>query len=254
MVCVTISLVFNALEHDSWTPPPPPEHEMGESPLPPGFSWKTLPRQYPVASMIPLPAGPPASIPTIQYQFEKETPVERFKREKRLATIKNSFKHSWNGYKKNAWLQDEVRPLSGGYKNGFGGWGATLVDSLDTLWIMDMKKDFAMAVDALKYLDFTACSSQSISVFETTIRYVGGLLSAYDLSEERYPILLKKATELGDMLYASFDTPNGMVSVHTILMLLASGRGSVLNDAVRTAKSTVLIPTLASIRRSCVLC
>ncbi|KAH0065226.1 hypothetical protein KCU82_g19228, partial [Aureobasidium melanogenum] len=80
--------------------------------------------------MIPLPNGPPAQIPPIQHKFTQETPVERFKRQKRLAAVKNSFKHSWNGYKKNAWLQDEVRPLSGGYKNGFGGWGATLVDSL----------------------------------------------------------------------------------------------------------------------------
>lgn len=73
-----------------------------------------------------------------------------------------------------------------------------------------MKKEFEQAVDALKHLDFTMSPSQSISVFETTIRYVGGLLSAYDLSEERYPILLEKAIQLGDMLYASFDTPNNM--------------------------------------------
>ena len=33
-------------------------------------------------------------------------------------------------YRKYAWLQDEVRPLSGGVNNPFGGWAATLVDSL----------------------------------------------------------------------------------------------------------------------------
>lgn len=37
-------------------------------------------------------------------------------------------------------------------------------------------------------------------------RYLGGLLSAYDLSKEQ--VLLLKAIELGDMLYAGFDTPN----------------------------------------------
>ena len=160
--------------------------------------------------MIPLPTGAPSPIPRVQHSFPKESALQKFTRQKRLAAVKNSFKHSWKGYKRNAWLQDEVRPLSGGYKNGFGGWGATLVDSLDTLWIMDMKKDFLIAIDALKYLDFTISSSTSISVFETTIRYVGGLLSAYDLSGGDYPILLQKAIELGDMLYASFDTPNGM--------------------------------------------
>jgi mannosyl-oligosaccharide alpha-1,2-mannosidase len=207
LVCITLSVVFNVSEHASWTPPPPEHAPL----LPPDFSWKNLPRQWPVTPpMIQLPTGPPSHIPRIQHKPVKETPVEAFKRQKRLAAVKNSFKHSWDGYKKNAWLQDEVRPLAGGYKNGFGGWGATLIDSLDTLWIMDMKEDFVKAVDALNYLDFTTSSSNSISVFETTIRYVGGLLSAYDLSDEKYPILLNKATELGDMLYASFDTPNGM--------------------------------------------
>jgi mannosyl-oligosaccharide alpha-1,2-mannosidase len=210
LIIVTLSLVFNVLEQDSWTPPPPPPPKEAP-PLPPDFSWKTLPRQWPLnSSMIPLPNGPPAQIPTIQHKFGKESPVERYKRQKRLAAVKNSFKHSWNGYKKNAWLQDEVRPLSGGYKNGFGGWGATLVDTLDTLWIMGMKTEFEVAVEALKYLDFNTSPSPTISVFETTIRYVGGLLSAYDLSDEKYPILLEKAIELGDMLYASFDTKNSM--------------------------------------------
>lgn len=43
---------------------------------------------------------------------------------------------------------------------------------------------------------------------QTTIRHLGGLLSAYDLSGE--PALLEKAHELGEMLYMAFDTPNRM--------------------------------------------
>jgi hypothetical protein len=30
-------------------------------------------------------------------------------------------------------------------------------------------------------------------LFETTIRYVGGLLSAYELSDEKFPVLVTKA-------------------------------------------------------------
>lgn len=37
-------------------------------------------------------------------------------------------------------------------------------------------------------------------MFETTIRYLGGLLSAYELSEEKYPALLAKAKEVADKL------------------------------------------------------
>jgi mannosyl-oligosaccharide alpha-1,2-mannosidase len=100
--------------------------------------------------------------------------------------------------------------ISGQSKETFGGWGASLVDALDTLWIMGMEKEFAVAVEALHKIDFTRASRDMINVFETTIRYLGGMLSAYDLSGGKYPILLAKATELGDMLYAAFDTPNRM--------------------------------------------
>jgi len=44
--------------------------------------------------------------------------------------------------------------------------------------------------------------------FETTIRYLGGLLSAYALSHE--PILLQKADKLGGKLLHIFDTPSGL--------------------------------------------
>lgn len=43
---------------------------------------------------------------------------------------------------------------------------------------------------------------------ETNIRHLGGLLAAFDLSQE--PALLSKAIELGDILYAGFETPNHM--------------------------------------------
>ena len=45
-------------------------------------------------------------------------------------------------------------------------------------------------------------------MFETTIRYLGGLLSAYALSKE--PILLTQATELGDLLMPAFNSPSGL--------------------------------------------
>ena len=38
------------------------------------------------------------------------------------------------------------------------------------------------------------------SVFETTIRYVGALLSAYELSNKTYPALVTQAQTLADRL------------------------------------------------------
>ncbi|KAK1762741.1 glycoside hydrolase, partial [Phialemonium atrogriseum] len=39
-------------------------------------------------------------------------------------------------------------PVSGGRRNSFGGWVATLVDSLDTIWIIGMRTEFHEAVAA----------------------------------------------------------------------------------------------------------
>ncbi|TVY84057.1 Mannosyl-oligosaccharide 1,2-alpha-mannosidase MNS1 [Lachnellula suecica] len=123
---------------------------------------------------------------------------------------KGNFTHAWNGYKTHAWLRDEVMPLSGGSHDPFGGWAATLADSLDTLWIMGLYNDFNEAVEAIQAIDFSSCALGELNVFETTIRYLGGFIAAYDLSGEKYPTLLRKATEMGDMLYKAFDTPNRM--------------------------------------------
>lgn len=100
--------------------------------------------------------------------------------------------------------------MAGGYRDTFGGWAATLVDALDTLWIMGMKTDFEMAVSVIDQIDFTTTETDQINVFETTIRYLGGFLAAYDISGHKYPILLTKATEVGEMLMSCFDTPNRM--------------------------------------------
>ena len=107
-------------------------------------------------------------------------------------------------------MKDELAPISGNSRNHFGGWAATLVDSLDTLWIMEKTVDFKQAVANVRNIDFTSTEDEELNTFETTIRYLGGLLAAYDLSDGKYPLLLDKALELGHMLYAAFDTPNRM--------------------------------------------
>jgi mannosyl-oligosaccharide alpha-1,2-mannosidase len=81
-----------------------------------------------------------------------------------------------------------------------------MVDALDTLWIMGLHNEFYATAAAVVRLDWANTTYTSVKVFETTIRYLGGLISAYDLSGR--PALLQKATELGDMLYMAFDTPN----------------------------------------------
>jgi mannosyl-oligosaccharide alpha-1,2-mannosidase len=89
-------------------------------------------------------------------------------------------------------MKDELTPISGSSRNHFGGWAATLVDSLDTLWIMDLKNEFEEAAESVRDIDFTTMEEDQINTFETTIRYLGGLLAAFDLSDGKYPVLLEK--------------------------------------------------------------
>ncbi|PGH14197.1 hypothetical protein AJ79_03170 [Helicocarpus griseus UAMH5409] len=174
------------------------------------FNWANVKQRYPVTSMIRLPQSNPRSVPQIQHAFAQENADQKRVRMERLEAVKGNFTHAWRGYKEHAWMRDEVAPISGNAYNHFGGWAATLVDSLDTLWIMGLKDEFENAVKAVENIDFTECSLDEINVFETTIRFLGGFLGAYDISGAKYPSLLKKATELGQMLYVAFDTPNRM--------------------------------------------
>ncbi|KAH0163320.1 seven-hairpin glycosidase, partial [Aureobasidium melanogenum] len=81
---------------------------------------------------------------------------------------------------------------------------------LDTLWIVGLKDEFDDAVKAVGEIDFTTSQRKDIPLFETTIRYLGGMLSAYDLSGGQYKVLLDKAVELAEVLMGAFDTPNRM--------------------------------------------
>ena len=120
--------------------------------------------------------------------------------------VKAAMKHAWNGYTKYAWGFDELKPLSHHGTNNWGGMGVTLVDSLDTLWIMGLKSEFNAARDWVRdHLSFD--NAGSVSVFETTIRELGGLLAAYDLSGDK--VFLTKAQDLGKRLFGAFNTPSG---------------------------------------------
>jgi len=172
--------------------------------------WEKQKEHHPVRSTIQIPTGTPKPIPKIQFKFGKETAAEKAAREDKLNRVKAATKHAWDGYRKFAFGRDEVRPVSGGYRNPFNGWGATLVDSLDTLWIAGMEEEFEEAVDKITEIDFTTSARNDIPIFEVTIRYLGGLIAAYDVSGSKYKVLLDKAVELGEILIGAFDTPNRM--------------------------------------------
>lgn len=200
VVLAAVVLAFVVVVHLMPSAPAPP-FPSSTAPrfVPASRDWAKVKLFHPPASTKPLPLEPPRSLPRVQ------APAGAFGSPTRAA-VRRAFKRSYDAYKRHAWMRDELAPVSGGAKDPFGGWAATLVDSLDSLWIMGFDDDFAQASAAVCTIDWAATSAGAANPFETTIRHLGGLLSAYDLSAD--PVLLAKARELGEMLYHGFDTPN----------------------------------------------
>ncbi|KAF2459644.1 glycoside hydrolase family 47 protein [Lineolata rhizophorae] len=198
------------------------------------FSWAHMPVRNRVESYIPLPQGSPQALPNVQYNFPPESADARALRQQRQAEVKRAFERTWKAYRERAWMADELAPISGGSKNTFGGWAATLIDTLDTLYIMGMEEEFREAVAAVDTVDFSTSTLETINVFETTIRHLGGLLAAFDLSGE--PLLLRKAVEVADMLYVAFDTPNRMPITRWNPHVAKHGNPQTANDVALVAE------------------
>ncbi|XP_044967709.1 mannosyl-oligosaccharide 1,2-alpha-mannosidase MNS3 isoform X2 [Hordeum vulgare subsp. vulgare] len=101
----------------------------------------------------------------------------------RQKKVKEAFGHAWSGYRNYAMGHDELMPLSRRGVDGLGGLGATVVDSLDTAIIMGADD---IVSEASKWIEDNLMKKISekgqVNLFETTIRVLGGLLSAYHLS------------------------------------------------------------------------
>jgi mannosyl-oligosaccharide alpha-1,2-mannosidase len=118
--------------------------------------------------------------------------------------IRSEMRWAWRNYRERAWGKDQIKPISGGYesfplKNEH--LGLSLIEALDTLWIMGLDEEFRDGVDWVKSnLSFDV--DGEVSVFETSIRLVGGLLSAYHACGDK--ALLSKARDCADRLLQSF--------------------------------------------------
>ncbi|XP_041844436.1 mannosyl-oligosaccharide 1,2-alpha-mannosidase IA isoform X2 [Melanotaenia boesemani] len=128
----------------------------------------------------------------------------------RREKVKEMMKFAWDNYKQYAWGKNELRPLTknGHIGNMFGGLrGASIIDSLDTLYIMGLMEEYNDAKEWVQTsLDLN--SNGEASLFEVNIRYVGGLLAAYYLTGDE--LFKYKAMELGEKLLPAFNTPTGI--------------------------------------------
>lgn len=132
--------------------------------------------------------------------------------------VREMFYHAFDGYMEHAFPRDELRPLSCEGEDTLGGYALTLIDSLDMLALLGDRERFTSSVEWIgKSLRFD--TNKTVSVFETTIRVLGGLLSAHLIASDyatgmRIPSydnqLLDLAEDLARRMLPAFDTPTGI--------------------------------------------
>ncbi|XP_061729539.1 endoplasmic reticulum mannosyl-oligosaccharide 1,2-alpha-mannosidase [Cydia pomonella] len=137
---------------------------------------------------------------------QNERPVFTGPTNAKQYAVVESFRHAWKGYKTHAWGHDNLKPLSGMPSDWFS-LGLTIVDALDTAFIMGLTEEFDEGREWIsKELVFTR--NKDVNFFEVTIRVLGGLLTNYHYTQDE--MFLKKAEDLGDRLMAAFNSPSGI--------------------------------------------
>ncbi|MEO6656552.1 MAG: glycoside hydrolase family 47 protein [Pyrinomonadaceae bacterium] len=123
-------------------------------------------------------------------------------------TVKAEFLYAWTGYKQYCWGHDDLKPISKTCRDWYGQTILmTPVDSLDSLYLLGFKKE---ADETREYIVKNLSFDKDISVqnFEITIRELGGLLSAYQMTGDNR--LLALADDLGTRLLPVFNSPTGL--------------------------------------------
>ena len=122
--------------------------------------------------------------------------------------VRGMMKFAWDGYKEKAWGYNEVKPDSGrpSTSNIFGAaqTGATIIDGLDTLWIMGLKQEFKDGQEWVSNNFSLKLSTQSLSAFETVIRFLGGLMGAYRMSGDF--MFVEKAIDVARSIDPAFSS------------------------------------------------
>lgn len=148
--------------------------------------------------------------------------------------VKALFYHGFDSYIAHGYPLDEVRPISCVPKGRkfdepedtitndvLGNFTTTLVDAITTIAVFGDRERFAKAIDLfISAVPETFELDSTVQVFETSIRLLGGLLSAHlyatdprtsvYLGDRYNGCLLRRAKNLGDKLLEAYLTPTGL--------------------------------------------
>lgn len=144
-----------------------------------------------LALFLPSTGAVPHSKDNLKRQ--RSRPDDHTLNRQRADAVKEAFTYAWDGYYKYAFPNDELNPVTNSFSNSRwvnrsitaidnwlasnrNGWGASAVDAFSTALVMQIPEIVNQILDFIPTINFDETSDQ-ISLFETTIRYLGGLLS-----------------------------------------------------------------------------
>ncbi|KAF2209899.1 glycoside hydrolase family 47 protein [Cercospora zeae-maydis SCOH1-5] len=170
----------------------------------------------------------------------------------RALRVKDAFQISWAGYEKYGWGFDEYHPVShGGKFMTPRGMGWIIVDALDTMMIMNLTTELEHARQWI-HSNLTYDQDHDVNTFETTIRMLGGLLSAHYLStqfEGKYApttdglsddLYIEKAVDLADRLLGAYESKSGVPFASVNLAKMHGLPSHADGGASSTAEATTL--------------
>ncbi|EWC43921.1 hypothetical protein DRE_01273 [Drechslerella stenobrocha 248] len=137
----------------------------------------------------------------------------------RRERVKEVFMISWDAYANHAWGYDQFYPVTrDGRQMAPKGLGWIIIDAIDTMMIMGLTEPLALAREWVQTA-LTYDQDQEVNTFETTIRMLGGLLSAHYLAtslnldpgvKQERDLYLEKAADLADRLLGAYNSESGI--------------------------------------------
>ncbi|XP_038063817.1 ER degradation-enhancing alpha-mannosidase-like protein 3 [Patiria miniata] len=171
------------------------------------------------------------------------------------------FNHAFSSYMTYAYPADELMPLScrgrvrgvepsrGDVDDALGGFSLTLIDALDTLAVLGLEEKFEEAVE-LVIRDVSFDNDVDVSVFETNIRVLGGLLGGHVVASDLQARgkgmqwyrdeLLEMARDIGYRLLPAFNTSTGM-PYPRVNLKYGLGKGRKEKDTCTACAGTMIL-------------
>ncbi|KAF9078695.1 glycoside hydrolase family 47 protein [Rhodocollybia butyracea] len=161
--------------------------------------------------------------------------------------VKQIFVNSYSAYEQYAYGHDDLNPVSESAQDDRNGFGATIFDAMTTMYIMGLTDQLNNATAFAFQVDFSQSHTPStISIFETTIRYLGAMMSYTDLASNTELVgqnnidLVGQARTLADNMAAVAWSSNNVIPYPEVVFGSSSDSQSDDSSNVAEAGSLAL--------------